>query len=87
MIEFALHEMLLQSEHLTRDPEEADFFFVPLYESCFMWPIFGHTVFPYFFEGGVSDGPGVLLEIPPVFHWPYTSHLCFDCKARRRHTQ
>ena len=59
MLEFALHEMLLQSTHLTHDPEEADFFFVPLYVSCFVWPIHGHTLFPYFFEHGVSEGPGV----------------------------
>lgn len=25
----------------TLDPEEADFFYVPLYTSCYMWPIHG----------------------------------------------
>ena len=66
MLEFALHEMILQSAHLTRDPDEADFFFVPLYESCFVWPIHGHTVFPYFFEGGVSEGPGATRTVMPT---------------------
>jgi hypothetical protein len=58
MLEFALHEMLLQSTHLTHNADEADFFFIPLYESCFVWPIHGHTEFPYFFRDGVSEGPG-----------------------------
>jgi hypothetical protein len=60
MLEFALHEMILQSEHLTRNPDEADYFFVLIYESCFIWPIHGHTLFPYFFEDGVSIGPGMI---------------------------
>lgn len=58
MLDFALHEMLLQSDHLTRDPEEADFFYVPSHVSCFLWPIFTCTAFPYFFRDGVSEGPG-----------------------------
>ena len=36
-----LHELFLQSEHRTLDPEEADFFYVPVYHSCYMWPIHG----------------------------------------------
>lgn len=38
-IESHLHELMLQSEHRTLDPEEADFFYVPTYLACFMWPI------------------------------------------------
>jgi hypothetical protein len=29
-----LHELMLQSEHRTLDPEEADFFYVPVYLTC-----------------------------------------------------
>ena len=32
--ETGLHEALLQSEHRTLDPEEADFFYIPAYTSC-----------------------------------------------------
>ncbi|KAI3427182.1 hypothetical protein D9Q98_007119 [Chlorella vulgaris] len=32
-------EMLLQSEHRTLDPEEADYFFVPTFSSCLMMPV------------------------------------------------
>jgi hypothetical protein len=38
-IESHLHELMLQSEHRTLDAEEADFFYVPTYLACFMWPI------------------------------------------------
>jgi hypothetical protein len=37
----ALHEALAQSEHRTLDPEEADFFYVPVYLACFTWPVYG----------------------------------------------
>ena len=30
MVETGLHEMLAQSPHRTLDPEEADFFYVPV---------------------------------------------------------
>lgn len=35
-LESAFHEMLLQSEHRTLDAENADFYFIPIYISCFM---------------------------------------------------
>jgi hypothetical protein len=34
-----LHEMLLQSEHRTLDPEEADYFYLPIYTSCLIFPV------------------------------------------------
>ena len=36
--ESLLHELFLQSEHRTLDPEEADFFYVPVYASCWFHP-------------------------------------------------
>lgn len=38
-LETLFHEMLLQSPHRTLDPEEADFFYVPVYASCYAWPV------------------------------------------------
>ena len=40
-IETGLHEQLLQSTHRTLDPEEADFFYVPVYIGCLAWPVLG----------------------------------------------
>jgi hypothetical protein len=31
--------MLLQSEHRTLDPEEADYFYLPIYTSCLIFPV------------------------------------------------
>ena len=40
-VEPGLHEAFLQSEHRTLDPEEADFFYIPIYAKCYLYPIHG----------------------------------------------
>eukprot|EP00775_Hariotina_reticulata_P004291 gene4291-4543_t len=65
-LETLLHEMLLQSPHRTLDPEEADFFYVPAYTSCFMWPVHGWADYPWWYsEGGprVMHMANMLLEL------------------------
>ncbi|KAK9858861.1 hypothetical protein WJX84_000344 [Apatococcus fuscideae] len=63
----ALHEMLLHSAHRTLDPEQADFFYVPVYTSWADTPWFGPA-------GQTSDGgPGDLLDsidsiLPSALH-------------------
>ncbi|KAK9805311.1 hypothetical protein WJX73_000673 [Symbiochloris irregularis] len=52
-----LHEHLLQSPHRTLDPEQADFFYVPVYTSCFMHPIFMWADAPFWYG---PDGPRVM---------------------------
>jgi hypothetical protein len=47
-----------QSEHRTLDPEEADFFYVPVYTSCWMHPVYGWADHPWWY--GVA---GVHLSI------------------------
>ncbi|KAG1665161.1 hypothetical protein FOA52_005542 [Chlamydomonas sp. UWO 241] len=47
-IETYLHETLLGSEHRTFDPDEADFFYVPVDSSCFMYPVFAYADFPWY---------------------------------------
>ena len=42
-LEMALHEMLLASPHRTWNPEEADFFFVPVYGGCYISRFFRPT--------------------------------------------
>jgi hypothetical protein len=79
MLDFALHEMLMQSAHLTHDPSEADFFYVPVYASCFAWPVHGFAEFPYFFRDGVSPGPGALA-------CPSPSAALVKCDKHHRHT-
>ncbi|KAG2497881.1 hypothetical protein HYH03_004147 [Edaphochlamys debaryana] len=56
-IEVHLHEMMLQSEHRTFDPEEADFFYVPIYFTCFMWPVLGWADHPWFYAPNAHSRP------------------------------
>ncbi|EFJ48528.1 acetylglucosaminyltransferase, partial [Volvox carteri f. nagariensis] len=41
-------EMLTISQHRTFDPEEADFFFVPVQLTCYLWPVLGWADHPWF---------------------------------------
>jgi hypothetical protein len=36
-------------EFRTLNPEEADFFYVPVYITCFMYPVMGWADFPYYY--------------------------------------
>ncbi|GAB4813993.1 hypothetical protein N2152v2_001039 [Parachlorella kessleri] len=84
--ETALHEMLLQSEHRTLDPEEADLFYLPVYTSCFIFPVLGAADFPYFHSGPVAwrthAAANMLIE---VFHWVRAHHPYWDRKGGRDH--
>jgi hypothetical protein len=46
-LESHLHELMLQSPHRTLNPEEADFFYVPVYASCFMEAVAGWADTPW----------------------------------------
>lgn len=66
-VETYFHEMLLQSAHRTFDPEDADYFFVPLYVTCFFWPIMGWADHPWWGPPGGDirpmHGAGMMLEL------------------------
>ncbi|GLC34055.1 hypothetical protein PLESTB_000832400 [Pleodorina starrii] len=65
-IEMLLHERLLQSEHRTFDPEEADFFYVPVYVACYFWPVLGWADFPWWYAPyGMRPmhGANMLMEV------------------------
>ncbi|KAG2431439.1 hypothetical protein HXX76_009454 [Chlamydomonas incerta] len=47
-IETYFTEVLMTSAHRTYDPEEADFFFVPLLVTCYFWPVLGWSDHPWF---------------------------------------
>ncbi|GIL93384.1 hypothetical protein Vretimale_17471 [Volvox reticuliferus] len=47
-VEVYFHEMLSVSPHRTFDPEEADFFYVPVYYTCWMWPVNGWADMPFY---------------------------------------
>ena len=39
----------MQSEHHTLDPEQADYFYVPVYTSCFIHPVWGFLDHPWYY--------------------------------------
>ena len=45
---------MLQSEHHTLDPEEADYFYVPVYTSCFIHPVWGFVDHPWYYGPTVN---------------------------------
>ncbi len=51
-VELLLHELFLQSEHRTFDPEEADFFYVPIHATCFIFPIHSWADGPWWYAPG-----------------------------------
>ena len=56
-IESALHEFFLQSAHRTLDPDQADFFYVPVYTSCFFHPVLAWADFPFWYGNGGEAFP------------------------------
>jgi len=75
-IESAFHEMLLQSPHRTLDPEAADFFYVPVYTSCFIHLVYGWADTPWFHNpGGRSGAYGNLLTLGVKHKMPD----CYGC--------
>jgi hypothetical protein len=51
----------------TFDPEDADFFYVPVYLTCFVWPVLGWADYPYYYAPTVNARPmhvtNMLLEV------------------------
>ena len=65
-IEYLLHEWLLQSPHRVLDPDQADFFYVPVYTSCFMHPVLGWADFPWWY--GPEGAPSSALAVQVAMH-------------------
>ncbi|PSC76174.1 exostosin-like glycosyltransferase [Micractinium conductrix] len=81
-----LHEMLLQSEHRTLDPEEADYFYIPVYTSCLIFPILGANDFPFIHGGPAAwrthAAANLMIE---VYHWIRSHHPYWDRHGGRDH--
>ncbi|EFJ52271.1 acetylglucosaminyltransferase [Volvox carteri f. nagariensis] len=85
-VEVYLHEMMLQSEHRTFDPEEADFFYVPMYITCFMWPVMGWADFPWWHAPLAHTRPmhvsNMILE---AYEWLSTTFPWWNRRGGRDH--
>ncbi|KAG2501891.1 hypothetical protein HYH03_000389 [Edaphochlamys debaryana] len=84
-IESYLHEALLTSEHRTFDPEEADFFYVPVYVTCYFWPIMGYADHPWYhspYGFRVMHGANLVRE---VHEWVKTALPYWKRRGGRDH--
>ncbi|GFR40870.1 hypothetical protein Agub_g1521 [Astrephomene gubernaculifera] len=83
--ESGIHEYLLISEHRTFDPDEADYFYVPYYGACMIWPVFKWADYPYFHGPG---GPRVLQVINmlrELVGWINTTYPYWQRRGGRDH--
>ncbi|MEW5310146.1 MAG: hypothetical protein WDW38_001973 [Sanguina aurantia] len=83
--EMYLYETLLQSEHRTFDPEEADFFYIPTFLSCWLSPVFGWADFPWY-NGPITNRPYQGANfIEKAKRWVQTTHPYWDRRNGRDH--
>ena len=86
MIETGLHELLLQSSHRTLDPEEADFFYLPVYTACWQNPVHGYLDFPWFHGSSqsrrVHTAVNMMIE---AHHWIQTTYPYWNRRGGKDH--
>ncbi|KFM24871.1 putative glucuronoxylan glucuronosyltransferase F8H [Auxenochlorella protothecoides] len=84
-LEMGLHEMMLQSSHRTLDPEEADFFYVPLYTACYIQPVVTWGDGPFYYgpiPGRTIQATGFMEE---AYHQLRSRYPYWDRKGGRDH--
>ena len=84
--ETGLHELFLQSSHRTLDPEEADFFFIPMYTACLQFPVANFNDFPSYHTPAQSlrvyMAASMMYE---AHHWIRTMYPYWDRKNGTDH--
>eukprot|EP00798_Chlamydomonas_sp_ICE-L_P025771 gene25771-11436_t len=86
MVEMYLHEALLSSSHRTLDPEEADFFYVPAYFTCYMWPVLGWADFPWWYAPShVPRAMHISNMIMEIKHWMQRTYPWWDRRGGKDH--
>ncbi|PSC76549.1 exostosin-like glycosyltransferase [Micractinium conductrix] len=87
MLETGFVEMLLQSEHRTLDPEEADFFYVPVFSSCFTHPVrdTADSLREFFYHVSMNRAQGAINMVLEAYHWIQSHHPYWDRRGGRDH--
>ncbi|KXZ53465.1 hypothetical protein GPECTOR_7g915 [Gonium pectorale] len=83
--ESAVHEYLLMSEHRTFDPEEADYFFVPHYASCLIWPVLNWADYPFFYTHGGTRVMNAVNMLRETVDWINTTYPFWQRRGGRDH--
>eukprot|EP00775_Hariotina_reticulata_P001698 gene1698-2044_t len=84
-LESHLHELMLQSPHRTLDPEQADFFYVPVYAACFMEAVAGWADAPWWHtqsESSVKQGVFMHLD---ALNWIRTTYPYWNASNGANH--
>ncbi|KAI8107071.1 hypothetical protein M9434_001716 [Picochlorum sp. BPE23] len=84
--ETGLHELFLQSPHRTLDPEEADFFYIPMYTACLQFPVANFDDFPSYHTPRASAR--VYMAASMMYeaqHWIRRMYPYWDRKNGRDH--
>ncbi|KAL4447245.1 hypothetical protein ABPG77_007278 [Micractinium sp. CCAP 211/92] len=87
MLESGFLEMLLQSGHRTLDPEEADYFYVPVLVSCFIYPVrdTADSLRDFFYYTGQNRAMGGVNMILEAYHWIRAHFPYWDRREGRDH--
>jgi len=87
MVELGLHELMLESSHRTFDPEEADFFYVPVYSACYILPVHAFADRPWFHQtpGSGNRVVGAANMMVEANHWVRTAHPYWNRRGGRDH--
>ncbi|KAL4425009.1 hypothetical protein ABPG77_002894 [Micractinium sp. CCAP 211/92] len=86
-LESGFLEMLLQSEHRTLDPEEADYFYVPTFTSCFINPVrdTADSLYDFFYAVHFNRVQGATNMLLEAYHWIRAHHPYWDRRGGRDH--
>ncbi|KXZ53464.1 hypothetical protein GPECTOR_7g914 [Gonium pectorale] len=83
--ESAVHEYLLISDHRTFDPEEADFFYVPVYMACLIWPVLNWADYPYFYTHGGTRVMHAVNMLRETVDWINANYPFWGRRGGRDH--
>ncbi|KAL6749482.1 exostosin-like glycosyltransferase [Haematococcus lacustris] len=78
-------EALSQSQYRTFDPEQADFFYVPLFISCWLLPVWSIADYPWWHgpsPNRVHQASNLMLEVQ---QWLQKTHPWWDRRGGRDH--
>ncbi|KAL4427668.1 hypothetical protein ABPG75_001757 [Micractinium tetrahymenae] len=86
-LESGFLEQLLQSGHRTLNPDAADYFYVPVFTSCFIFPVRdgADSLHDFFYSVGQNRVQGASNMLLEAYHWIRSHHPYWDRRGGRDH--
>lgn len=87
MAEAGFLEQLLQSMHRTLDPEEADFYYVPVLVGCFQYPVRDtqDSLIDFYYHVSANRAQSSVYLILEAYHWIRGHFPYWDRRGGRDH--